>query len=98
MASLEKELLDYLYLHSEIKSVSDFQGLRWIIEGLRKMNIQKSTILIEKDLIEFIKKNSGLSLDSLYTQFNEINKETLHACLRQLIDDSKISYKNQLFY
>ena len=47
---------------------------------------------------EFIKKNSGLSLDSLYTQFNEINKETLHACLRQLIDDSKISYKDQLFY
>jgi ATP-dependent DNA helicase RecQ len=69
-----------------------------ICESARKMNIQKSTILIEKDLIEFIKKNSGLSLDSLYTQFNEINKETLHACLRQLIDDSKISYKNQLFY
>lgn len=69
-----------------------------ICESARKMNIQKSTILIEKDLIEFIKKNSGLSLDSLYTQFNEINKETLHACLRQLIDDNKISYKDQLFY
>ncbi len=41
MASLEKAILDYLYLHSEIKSVSDFQALRWNIEGLRKMNIQK---------------------------------------------------------
>ncbi len=41
MASLEKALLDYLYLHSEIKSLSDFQGLRWNIEGLRKMNIKK---------------------------------------------------------
>jgi predicted transcriptional regulator of viral defense system len=41
MASLEKAILDYLYLHSEIKSVSDFQALRWSIEGLRKMNIQK---------------------------------------------------------
>jgi len=41
MASLEKAILDYLYLHSEIKSVSDVQGLRWNIEGLRKMNIQK---------------------------------------------------------
>ena len=41
MASLEKALLDYLYLHSELKSVSDFQALRWNIEGLRKMNIQK---------------------------------------------------------
>jgi predicted transcriptional regulator of viral defense system len=41
MASLEKAILDYLYLHSEIKSVSGFQGLRWNIEGLRKLNIQK---------------------------------------------------------
>ena len=40
-ASMEKAILDYLYLHSEIKSVSDFQALRWNIEGLRKMNIQK---------------------------------------------------------
>ena len=38
---MEKAILDYLYLHSEIKSVSDFQALRWNIEGLRKMNIQK---------------------------------------------------------
>lgn len=41
LASLEKALLDYLYLHSELKSEMDFQALRWNIEGLRKMNIQK---------------------------------------------------------
>ncbi len=52
MASLEKALLDYLYLHSELKSVSDFQALRWNIEGLRKMNIQK----MEDYLSQFNKK------------------------------------------
>jgi predicted transcriptional regulator of viral defense system len=41
MASLEKALLDYLYLHSELKSEMDFHALRWNIEGLRKINIQK---------------------------------------------------------
>lgn len=29
IASLEKALLDYLYLHAEIQSTIDFEGLRW---------------------------------------------------------------------
>jgi predicted transcriptional regulator of viral defense system len=29
IASLEKALLDYLYLHSNIQSMADFEGLRW---------------------------------------------------------------------
>lgn len=29
LASLEKAVLDYLYLHSEIKTVEDFKSLRW---------------------------------------------------------------------
>ena len=29
IAYLEKALLDYLYLHSEIQSLADFEGLRW---------------------------------------------------------------------
>ena len=29
MASLEKAILDYLYLNSGIDSIADFQGLRW---------------------------------------------------------------------
>jgi len=41
MANLEKALLDYLYLHSEIKSASDFEDLRWNREGLRRINEQK---------------------------------------------------------
>ena len=40
MASLEKALLDYLYLHSELKSEMDFQALRWNKEELKKINSQ----------------------------------------------------------
>lgn len=29
IASLEKAILDYLYLNSEINSIADFEGLRW---------------------------------------------------------------------
>jgi hypothetical protein len=29
IASLEKALLDYLYLNSDIHSIADFEGLRW---------------------------------------------------------------------
>jgi predicted transcriptional regulator of viral defense system len=29
IACLEKALLDYLYLHSDIGSIADFEGLRW---------------------------------------------------------------------
>jgi predicted transcriptional regulator of viral defense system len=29
IASLEKALLDYLYLHADIQSIADFEGLRW---------------------------------------------------------------------
>jgi len=29
IACLEKALLDYLYLHSDIVSIADFEGLRW---------------------------------------------------------------------
>jgi predicted transcriptional regulator of viral defense system len=29
IASLEKAVLDYLYLHSDIQTMADFEGLRW---------------------------------------------------------------------
>jgi predicted transcriptional regulator of viral defense system len=37
IASLEKALLDYLYLHSEIQSTADFEGLRWNRTQLRHL-------------------------------------------------------------
>lgn len=39
MASLEKAILDYLYLHSEINAVDDFEALRWNKEVLRQLDI-----------------------------------------------------------
>ena len=35
IASLEKALLDYLYLHADIQSTADFEGLRWNRTQLR---------------------------------------------------------------
>ena len=69
-----------------------------ICETAKKASIQKKSALIEKDLISYIKNNKEVTLNSLYSQFSELNKETLHACLRQLIDDKKVIYKDRLFY
>jgi predicted transcriptional regulator of viral defense system len=38
MASLEKAILDYLYLHSELKTVDDFETLRWNKEVLKQLD------------------------------------------------------------
>ena len=48
MASLEKAILDYLYLNSHIDSLEDFEGLRWDQEalvGLRHNAIFDSMLL-----------------------------------------------------
>jgi len=37
MASLEKCVLDYLYLHPELTSMDDFDGLRWNPDVLKEM-------------------------------------------------------------
>jgi len=35
IAKLEKAILDYLYLHSNVKTIADFESLRWNKEILR---------------------------------------------------------------
>lgn len=69
-----------------------------ICRTAENMKLQKSTALIEAALITYIKNNRGLTLNNIYTNFGAINKEILHACLRQLIDDKKVVYKDQVFY
>jgi predicted transcriptional regulator of viral defense system len=41
MASAEKAILDYLYLHSEIKTTVDFEALRWNKEILKMLDLQQ---------------------------------------------------------
>jgi len=41
MASLEKCVLDYLYLHTELTSIDDFDGLRWNPDVLKTMDETK---------------------------------------------------------
>ena len=40
IASLEKAVLDYVYLHSEITSLRDFEGLRWNKAHLQRVDPQ----------------------------------------------------------
>jgi predicted transcriptional regulator of viral defense system len=41
IANLEKTILDYLYFHSELKTMLDFQALRWDKERLKEMDFEK---------------------------------------------------------
>jgi len=41
MAKPEKAILDYLYLHSEIKAYADFEALRWNKEILKSLDFQR---------------------------------------------------------
>jgi hypothetical protein len=40
-ASPEKAILDYLYLHSNLISIEDFEGLRWNKEVLKTVDFQR---------------------------------------------------------
>jgi predicted transcriptional regulator of viral defense system len=40
-ASPEKAILDYLYLHSKLISIEDFEGLRWNKEVLKTVDFQR---------------------------------------------------------
>jgi len=40
-ASPEKAILDYLYLHSSLISIEDFEGLRWNKETIKSFDIQR---------------------------------------------------------
>ena len=41
LASPEKAILDYLYLHSSLISIEDFEGLRWNKEIIKSFDIQR---------------------------------------------------------
>lgn len=41
LASPEKAILDYLYLHSNLISIEDFEGLRWNKEIIKSFDIQR---------------------------------------------------------
>jgi hypothetical protein len=42
IATLEKAILDYLYLNPKIEAQEDFEGLRWNISELKeKLNVEK---------------------------------------------------------
>jgi len=56
IAYLEKALLDYLYLNSEIRSLADFEGLRWnrtqLLGLLDHPTFARYLILFDKKALE----------------------------------------------
>lgn len=64
IACLEKTLLDYLYLNSEIHSTTDFEGLRWSREQLRGL-------LDHSTLVRYVNLFDKRSLENRVDQFIE---------------------------
>jgi predicted transcriptional regulator of viral defense system len=64
IASLEKALLDYLYLHSNIQSMADFEGLRW-------NRTQLNDLLDHSIITRFVKLFDKRSLENRVNQFME---------------------------
>lgn len=56
IANLEKAILDYLYLHSDIESIDDFEILRWNIVAL-------GSILENKNFINYLHQFGKHALD-----------------------------------
>lgn len=52
-ASPEKAILDYLYLHSNLISIEDFEGLRWNKEILKTLDLQRFS-----DYLQLFNSNS----------------------------------------
>lgn len=68
IAKLEKAILDYLYLHTEIKSIDYFETLRWNVEQLEAIREN----LIFSEYLQFIGKSALI-------QRVDILMEYLHA-------------------
>jgi predicted transcriptional regulator of viral defense system len=64
MACLEKALLDYMYLNSDIQSMADFDGLRW-------NKIQLSSLLDQTNFSRYLKIFDKKSLQNRVNQFME---------------------------
>jgi hypothetical protein len=54
IAKLEKAILDYLYLHTEIESIDYFETLRWNVEQLESIREN----LIFSEYLQFIGKSA----------------------------------------
>lgn len=67
MASLEKTILDYLYLNSRISGIEDFEGLRWDREALSVLMENKT---FESYLQRFNKRALGFRVEQMMRYLN----------------------------
>lgn len=65
-ASREKAILDYLYLHSNITSIEDFEGLRWNKEVLKKVDFQRFSDYLQLFNSKIVSKRFQLLLNYIH--------------------------------
>jgi predicted transcriptional regulator of viral defense system len=66
MASPEKAILDYLYLHSEIKTTVDFEAVRWDKEILKTLDLQQFSDYLQLFNSKSVSKRFQLLLKYIY--------------------------------
>jgi predicted transcriptional regulator of viral defense system len=64
LAKPEKAILDYLYLHSNLRSIEDFEGLRWNKEVLKSFDFQRFS-----DYLQLFNSNSVSSRFQLLLKY-----------------------------
>jgi len=66
IVSLEKTILDFLYLSNNITSVADFESLRWNIEVLKKLDFTKIETYLEIFTSEVLRKRVKILTEYIY--------------------------------
>ncbi|MEN9303774.1 MAG: hypothetical protein RL264_2203 [Bacteroidota bacterium] len=66
LASREKAILDYLYLHSNLTSIEDFEGLRWNKEVLKKVDFQRFSDYLQLFNSKIVSKRFQLLLNYIH--------------------------------
>lgn len=66
LASREKAILDYLYLHSNLTTIEDFEGLRWNKEVLKKVDFQRFSDYLQLFNSKIVSKRFQLLLNYIH--------------------------------
>lgn len=66
LAKPEKAILDYLYLHSNLTTIEDFEGLRWNKEVLKKVDFQRFSDYLQLFNSKIVSKRFQLLLNYIH--------------------------------
>jgi len=66
LAKPEKAILDYLYLHSNLRSIEDFEGLRWNKEIIKSFDFQRFSDYLQLFNSKIVSKRFQLLLKYIH--------------------------------